>query len=511
MNLIFNLYIILFALFLLLSAVAFLSVDLKQSIKSNWKPVLIFFGLYLISVLLIADFQLLKFSWIIIKDAFIGVVFLGSVLIASKRYSRLLSILLGAGLLIIWFFVIRPWQVAYAIKTYYPEMDTDAELLIEIKDEHGLEEVMPILINEGLQIKRAFYPADSTNTLLDNYYTLDIPRKKMHKLKSIKRKLRGNKGIEHMEMNEVFRRELPEKIQDFKYPAGTIGVTNDALSASQWSLQFLELPSANVQLQNRGRQIQKKTLVAILDTGIDANHEDIKSNYSFFSAKDEDDPQGHGTHCGGIIGAVSNNRLGISGISFSNEHLSIRSYKVLGANGLGSQQTIIEGIIRATDDGAGVISLSLGGFSRDSKQRAFEKAIKYANDRGTVVVVAAGNNSADARNYAPANAKGAITVTAVDSTGKLASFSNKAAKLEQKLAAPGVDILSTYPKNQYKQLSGTSMATPHVAGIVAIMKSLRPELTSVEIYKILEETGRSGPDSRQSGKIPLLGKALERL
>src|SRR5690606_34822652 len=106
------------------------------------------------------------------------------------------------------------------------------------------------------------------------------------------------------------------------------------------------------------------------------------------------------------------------------------------------------------DLGADVISLSLGGPSNDSKQRAFEKAVQYANEAGAIVIVAAGNSNTSAKKFAPANAAGVITIAAVDAQLSKASFSNTTSDIKMKLSAPGVNIRSTFIKNSYKDLNG---------------------------------------------------------
>ncbi|MCL4161156.1 UNVERIFIED_CONTAM: hypothetical protein GTU68_025529 [Idotea baltica] len=229
---------------------------------------------------------------------------------------------------------------------------------------------------------------------------------------------------------------------------------------------------------------KKEVVIAILDTGIDSKHEDLSAIYKSSGIRKYDsDAKGHGTHCAGIAAAVSNNKKGIASILPSNSNIKVMSIQVLNQYGFGTQETIIDGIIKAADLKADVISLSLGGGTSEKKERAYRAAVKYANKKGAIVVVAAGNSAKNAKDFSPANVKGVITVAAVDSNLKIATFSNTVEDLDMGIAAPGVDILSTYPNNEYKQFNGTSMATPFVAGMLGLLKVYFPEITTEEAYK----------------------------
>ena len=137
--------------------------------------------------------------------------------------------------------------------------------------------------------------------------------------------------------------------------------------------------------------------------------------------------------------------------------------------------------------------------------------MKYANSKGVIVVVAAGNSNQNAKNYAPANAKGVITVSAVGADQKKAPFSNSINDLGFGIAAPGMNIMSTYPHQQYKALDGTSMATPLVAGLIGLMKSFRPDLTTSQAYKMLFDTGKKITDENSSGRLIQAADAIEKV
>jgi thermitase len=173
----------------------------------------------------------------------------------------------------------------------------------------------------------------------------------------------------------------------------------------------------------------------------------------------------------------------------------------LSGNGSGTQQGIIKGIIEAADNGGDILSLSLGGPSSDRKQRAYKKAVDYAREKGCIVVVAAGNSNMNAKDYAPANTPGVITVSAIDEALNRAVFSNTVQDVAMGIGAPGVNVYSSIPNNGYDSWNGTSMATPYVAGLLGLMKSINPDLTTEEAYKILKETGIDTGDTDKTGKF----------
>lgn len=223
-------------------------------------------------------------------------------------------------------------------------------------------------------------------------------------------------------------------------------------------------------------------VVAVLDTGVDYNHEDLDDKtilgYNFVNNNNNPmDGNGHGTHVAGTAAAETNNGLGIAGVA---PDTSILAVQVLDSSGSGSLANIVDGIIYAADYGAEVINLSLGC---NCDTQAMEDAVDYAWDSGSVVVAAAGNSSTSTT-FEPASYDNAIAVGAVDENNNIASFSNYGNWVD--VTAPGVEIAGTYPSNRYVYLSGTSMASPHVAGLAALLASQGKD--NSEIRRSIENT-----------------------
>ncbi|MBI5934515.1 MAG: peptidase S8 [Chloroflexi bacterium] len=208
--------------------------------------------------------------------------------------------------------------------------------------------------------------------------------------------------------------------------------------------------------------------IAVIDTGVDLSHPDLAyktiAGYDFVNNDDiPQDDNGHGTHVAGIAAAMSNNSEGIAGVSWG---ANIMPLKVLNNAGSGTYANVAAAIIWATDNGAQVINLSLGGSSPSS---VLEDAVNYAYGRGMVQVAAAGNSGSASVLY-PARYGPVISVAATDNFNSHAGFSNYGPEVD--LAAPGASIYSLYPGGGYGYRSGTSMAAPFVAGLASILIGL---------------------------------------
>ncbi|WP_231687915.1 S8 family peptidase [Bacillus sp. FJAT-27251] len=249
-------------------------------------------------------------------------------------------------------------------------------------------------------------------------------------------------------------------------------------------------------------------IIAVIDTGVDLDHPDLKNRlvdgYNVMNDNDEpDDDNGHGTHVAGIIASETNNHQGTAGVTWYNKIMPV---KAMGAKGYGTTFDIAKGIIWAVDNGADVINLSLGNYQESN---ILQRAVRYAYDHDVVMVSAAGNDNSRQPSY-PAAYPEVLSVSAISFDGNLAEFSNYGDYIN--VTAPGVYIPSTYFQNQYAQLSGTSMAAPHVAGLAGLVKSANPKLGSKEIMSIIQDTaidvGKSGKDIQFGNGLIDVNKAL---
>ena len=382
-------------------------------------------------------------------------------------------------------------------------MDPSGELLVELHPgtmQSDLSEFKSFVEENNLTYTPAFSGiADPDATDLDDYLLVDVPQNA--KINEIIAGLNGLNSVEWVEVNEQVSVSpiLSEGAERQRRKINPQFGIDDPGLTELWSFPQMKMDQLYNLLESNEVKPVKKALIAILDTGVDSQHEDLKANYTSVVRSSDDDPKGHGTHCAGIAGAVTNNGLGVASYSRDNGFTQITSIKVLNSMGFGSQKSIINGITKAADKGAAVISLSLGGPSNDLKQKAYTQAVEYANKKGAIVIAAAGNSNANAKNYSPVNATGIIGVSAVDQSLNRASFSNFVQDIKMGIAAPGVGIYSTIPGNKYATYNGTSMATPYVAGLVGLMKSIKPDLKTKEAYQILKKTGVKTGNPRETG------------
>ncbi|MEH2300716.1 MAG: S8 family peptidase [Nostoc sp.] len=287
------------------------------------------------------------------------------------------------------------------------------------------------------------------------------------------------------------------------------------LGGNNWGADLVKAPEAWAH-----GYTGKGVVVAVVDTGVDYNHEDLKDNIwtnpkeIAGNGKDDDgngyaddihgwnfvdntnnvlDDNGHGTHVSGTI-AGENNNYGVTGIAYD---AKIMPVKVLDDSGSGSFNSISKGIRYAVDNGANVINLSLGGPSSNS---TLESAIDYASSKGVIVVMAAGNDGGSSPEYPASYAsKSGIAVGAVDINNNMPDFSDRSGTKEiAYVTAPGVKVYSSVPNNQYATYSGTSMAAPHVAGVVALMLSANHNLTDAQVRQIVTETAGNSTQTTSS-------------
>jgi serine protease len=284
--------------------------------------------------------------------------------------------------------------------------------------------------------------------------------------------------------------ELDATMTAADVPAGT-----DPYRTQQWDLSKIRVGDAWQRATGAG------VTVAVIDTGVDSSHPDLTGqvlpgiDIIAGTSGTSTDPNGHGTHVAGTIAALTGNGVGVSAVA---PNATILPVRVLGANGSGYMSDAATGIIYAADHGANVINMSLGS---DSKVLAVSNAIAYARSMGVVVVAAAGNARANGSPTSyPAADAGVIAVAATDSNDAVASYSNQGDYVD--VAAPGSAVLSTYPTalaaSGYATLYGTSMASPHVAAVAALLKSYNSALTPDQVEQAMESSavdlGAAGKD-----------------
>lgn len=272
----------------------------------------------------------------------------------------------------------------------------------------------------------------------------------------------------------------------------------DPLLAQQWGL--FAIGADHVWTTTTGQGV----IVAVVDSG-SGPHPDLAENLLpgrsiIGTVESQDgrdiDASGHGTHVAGIIAAVANNGIGGSGVAPNARILPIQ---VLDQAGQGDARDVAAGVRFAADNGARVINLSLGGATESS---SLTQAITYANDKGVLVVAAAGNGGAADKPKWPASLDLTLAVTAVDQANNATSFDQRGDYID--LSAPGANIVST-AKGDYVTLSGTSMAAGFVAGAAALLFAAEPRVTNAQVRDILL---RTATDIGEPGRDVTFGAGL---
>ncbi len=339
------------------------------------------------------------------------------------------------------------------------------------------------------------------------------------------KRLKAQPGVEFVEPN-------------YKLHISAVTLPTDAQYSSQWGLQGKE--SINAPKAWEITKGSRSVKIAVIDTGVDYKHPDLKDQmwvneaeqtgvkgvdddgngfiddiYGYDFANNDGDPMDdneHGTHCAGVIGA-SHNSIGVAGVM---KDVQIMGIKFLKGSGSGDTAGAIKSIDYAIKMGVNVMSNSWGG-EADEESKLLEEAIERARGKGIVFVAAAGNDSSnnDLRHNYPSDyvTDNIIAVGSHDSSGGKSYFSNYG-KTTIDVFAPGSSILSTVPGGRYAKLSGTSMATPFVAGVVGLLLSQYPQMTYQEIKERLISTsvknGRLNNVSVSGGRIDAY-RALENI
>ncbi|WP_372651413.1 S8 family serine peptidase [Halobacteriovorax sp.] len=326
--------------------------------------------------------------------------------------------------------------------------------------------------------------------------------------------LMNNPEIEYVEPNWIIKVDpvdTNKEILDPKF-SQQWGLVNDGKNSGGWFSRGKAGEDVNAEKAWDITKGSKDIVVAVIDTGIDFTHPDLKDQmwtndaelngiegvdddgngfvddiYGYDFANNDGNPtdgHSHGTHCAGVIGA-SHNSIGVKGVM---ANVKLMGIKFLTDSGSGETIGAIKSVEYATKMGAHITSNSWGGGERSE---ALKEAIQAAQDAGTMFVAAAGNSRADndARPTYPANYKvdGIVTVGAMDGKGNRSSFSNYG-KTSVHVFAPGSNILSTVKNGGYKKMSGTSMATPFVSGVLGLLLANEPGISITEAKERLMES-----------------------
>lgn len=274
-------------------------------------------------------------------------------------------------------------------------------------------------------------------------------------------------------------------------PVRTTATPNDTYRGSQWAHNVLNIDQVHDIATGVG------VTVAVVDTGIQADHPDLAGKVMAGTDTTSEalssgvDPDGHGTHVAGIIAANTNNAAGVASVA---PDASLLSVKALLSDGTGWSTDIAEGVTWAVNNGADVINLSL---AVDGHDPVLETAINYANTANVTVAAAMGNDRTVNTVSYPAAYSTVLAVGSTDSSDNLSTYHNTGSHI--KLVAPGNSILSTDTGSGYATMTGTSMATPHVAAAAALLRQVHEDYTPAQVRTALQNSavdkGASGWDS----------------
>ena len=311
--------------------------------------------------------------------------------------------------------------------------------IVGFKDKITFEEGEGILLDYGIKIKKHLPLANACLCLLDE-------------ISAGFKSLAADDNIEFIEDDYLVR------IQVLASTTETLKIASQNIP---WGVRKIEAPDVWKRCQGEGIK------VGIIDTGIDLTHPDLKGNiketYSVVDGISADDDNGHGTHVAGIIAALDND-IGVVGVAPKAEIYSVKAFDKMGR---GSVSDIIDALQWCVENKVHVINMSFG---IGTNSRALKRAIGAAHRHKIIMVAAAGNSGARDSVLYPAKYPEVIAVAASDSKDQAADFSSRGPEVN--IIAPGVDVSSTYINEEYKNLSGTSMACPHVVGACALLMSI---------------------------------------
>ena len=308
---------------------------------------------------------------------------------------------------------------------------------------------------------------------------------------------------QELAMAEVMRCDPSIEYAEPDYRASRAIIPSDPRWDNQWAPAKIGAPAA-WEITTGSTEV----IIAVLDTGIDLDHPDLAAKiwthpgevpangvdddqngkvddvhgWHFYLPFEDNDPQddnGHGTHVAGIAAAETDNEVGIAGMSWGAQLMPV---KVLDEYGEGWYSDVIAGIVYATDNGAAIINLSLGG---EESSQSLQEAVDYSHARGVLLIAATGNSGGPV--FYPAACDHVLSVGATDVDDHRPGFSNHGPEID--VVAPGVEIYSTWPwRGGYFYQSGTSVAAPHVAGLAALIWSVRPDLANDQVAQVISQT-----------------------
>lgn len=376
----------------------------------------------------------------------------------------------------------------------------------KLNKEHGVKKIKSVFFEEkGLDVQEAKKEQKQLSERAQAVYSQRVQRGSGHSLPDLS-------SIFMMEVGEGA--DIEKIIKEYSddpnvgyvqpdYETKTDLIPNDPMLSNLWGISKIQAGSAWDLSQGGG------VTVAVLDTGVDYNHEDLAANMwtnmaETLNGLDDDgngyvddiqgwnfngynnnpmDIHGHGTHVAGIIAASGNNGTGIVGVAPMSK---IMPLKGLGDSGSGYTSHLAAGIRYAALNGADVINNSWSCTNRCPSNSVVEDAVRFAHGLGVVVVFAAGNAYDDVKYYSPQNMIETIAVAASNSYDGIPLWSNSGVLID--VAAPGDNILSLAPGNSYATLSGTSMASPHTAGLAALILSVKPNFTNEDVRQVIQSS-----------------------
>jgi subtilisin family serine protease len=389
---------------------------------------------------------------------------------------------------------------------------TFSEVLVKVKSGQDINTVRQDIISltgkEPLEISRI-----SDSSLFSNTYRVSFDRSVL--TSDIIQKYGASEDIEYVEPNFIAAVQTTTPNDTYYSTTGAFGQKS---FKDQWGMYTIKAGEAwDIEKGS------KDVIVAVVDSGVDIFHTDLSANIwknpgeiagngkdddnngyiddtagwdFFYNDNNPDDEYGHGTHCAGIIAAMTNNNKGVAGVSWNSKIMAVRA---MDSQGLAPASVVASAIEYAVDNGADVINSSFRLIGNITSIKIFDTVLDYAYDKGCVVVVAAGNEDKDASFTYPGNYPTTISVAGISPFNKKTESSNYGKTVD--ISAPGVGILSLRAQGtdiykdgksivdeKYYLASGTSMAAPFVSGVAALILSQNPGISNEQVKLALKET-----------------------